>query len=490
VLRDEDAGSWRNSCEDQGMSELPDGVEPAQVPQPRPSALGIVLREGPEGVTEVLLGLRAERSRFMPGHLAFPGGRLDPQDGSADEDGFRACASREFLEETGLKIPPSGWHDAGERTTPPFFPVRFRTKFWIGRIPEAQELPLDLPAPNEIASLAFERPGTVLARWEAGEVLLPPPVVPILRLLTGRERWSLEEAAVAVLGVNTEEDPCPRIEFVPGVWVFPVRTATMPPATHTNVWLIGAERFAVVDPGSDDPAEVDRLLSVVRRREQEGATPVAIVLTHHHRDHVRGAGAVADALRVPVRAHRATLGRLPGFGNDFVIEPIEDADVLELGGERWTAIHTPGHAPGHLAFHEARRNLLVAGDLVSGLSTILVGLDGGDMGTYMESLRRMDLLEVRHVLPSHGPPLPGKAFAGAIGHRMARQARVLSALAAGKSEIVDCAREAYADTPQAPPFLREAQTRAILEHLERTGRVRRLDEGGGTWLARGHENPG
>ena len=52
------------------MSELPDGVEPAEVPEPRPSALGIVLREGAEGVTEVLLGLRAQRSRFMPGHLA------------------------------------------------------------------------------------------------------------------------------------------------------------------------------------------------------------------------------------------------------------------------------------------------------------------------------------------------------------------------------------------------------------------------------------
>ena len=463
------------------MSELPEGVEPAEVPRPRPSALGIVLREDASGAFEILLGLRAARSRFMPGHLAFPGGRLDPEDGAADDAGFRACASREFREETQLEIPTDAWRDAGERTTPPFFPVRFRTKFWVAALPEGQVLPASLPAPDEVASLDFDRPAAVLTRWEAGEVLLPPPVVPILRLLVGRERWSAEQAADSIRELNTFEDPRPRIEFVPGIWVVPVQTATMPPATHTNVWLIGRERFAIVDPGSDDPEEVERLLSIVRRRAEDGDAPAAVVLTHHHRDHVRGAGAVAEALKVPVRAHRATLGRLPRIPHDFIVDPIEDGEVLDLGGERWTAIHTPGHAPGHLAFHEPERNALVAGDLVSGLSTILVGLDGGDMGTYMESLRLMDLLGVRHVLPSHGPPLPGKAFANALEHRIARQDRVLAAIGTGTVGLVDCAREAYADTPQAPPFLREAQTRAILEHLERMGHVTRLDGEGRSW---------
>ncbi len=463
------------------MSELPEGVEPAAVPEPKPSALGIVLRERPEGRTEVLFGLRAPRSRFMPDHLAFPGGRLEPEDGGADDAGLRACATRELLEETGLSIPASSWCDAGERTTPPFFPIRFRTKFWVGSLPDGQALPAALPAPDEIAALAFERPASVLARWEAGEVQVPPPVVPILRLLAGHERWGAGEAASAVRDLNTEEDPSPRIEFVPGIWVVPVKTATMPPATHTNVWLIGADRFAIVDPGSDDPEEIERTLAIVRRRAAEGARPAAVLLTHHHRDHVRGSGALAEALGVPVRAHRATLGRLPRMANDFAVAPIEDGEVLDLGGESWTAIHTPGHAPGHLAFHEPRRNALVAGDLVSGLSTILIGLEGGDMGTFLETLRRMDLLGVRHVLPSHGPPLPGKAFAKALEHRMRRQERVLAALGDGTTPLAACARDAYADTPQAPPVLREAQTRAILEHLERTGRVARADADGTRW---------
>ena len=153
---------------------------------------------------------------------------------------------------------------------------------------------------------------------------------------------------------------------------------------------------------------------------------------------------------------------------------IADGDVLDLDGQIWTALHTPGHAPGHLALHEPSRRWLIAGDLVSALSTILVGLADGDMGLFMDSLRRVAALQVRSVLPSHGAPMPGKSLAAALVHREARELRVLGALdvdvARGLAEI---AAEAYADTPSAPPPLRESQTRAHLEKLEREGKASR-----------------
>ena len=61
------------------MSELPAGREAAPEVVPRDSASAIVLRPGPRG-REVLLGVRSRRSRFMPGHWAFPGGAMDEQD--------------------------------------------------------------------------------------------------------------------------------------------------------------------------------------------------------------------------------------------------------------------------------------------------------------------------------------------------------------------------------------------------------------------------
>ena len=78
------------------MSELPPGIEPAEPPTPRDSSSGIVLR-GVEHGREVLLGVRSRKSRFMPGHLAFPGGTVDPADGSGDA-AYRRCLVREGLE--------------------------------------------------------------------------------------------------------------------------------------------------------------------------------------------------------------------------------------------------------------------------------------------------------------------------------------------------------------------------------------------------------
>jgi hydroxyacylglutathione hydrolase len=116
--------------------------------------------------------------------------------------------------------------------------------------------------------------------------------------------------------------------------------------------------------------------------------------------------------------------------------------------------------------------VLIACDLVSGLSTILVGSDGGDMETYLDALRRAAALDPKMVLPSHGPPLPGKVLGATIAHREAREAAILAVLTdRAPSDIATIAAAAYADTPQAPAFLRELQTRAHLDRLVRQGRV-------------------
>jgi glyoxylase-like metal-dependent hydrolase (beta-lactamase superfamily II) len=142
------------------------------------------------------------------------------------------------------------------------------------------------------------------------------------------------------------------------------------------------------------------------------------------------------------------------------------------------AVHTPGHAPGHLALFEESRRVLIAGDLVSGLSTILVGLSDGDMDAYLESLKAAAALDPETVCPSHGPPLPGKSLSAALAHREDREARIVGALADGSLHtLVAIAAGAYAETPEAPAFLRELQTRAHLERLMRRGLVVRSGAG-------------
>lgn len=456
------------------MSELPDHVSPAKVPEPKPSALGIVLRPR-AGAWELLFGRRAASSRFMPGYLAFPGGRLETADGSESEPlAWARCVAREMREESGLDLPAHAWLPAGERTTPPFFPVRFRTAFFVAELPAGTSLPATPPQPEELATLEFRSAPEMLDAWARGEVLVPPPVLPILREAIERPPTSAAEFAARVGALNAAEQELPRIEFVPEVWVWPTPTATLPPATHTNVWMPGGARFVVIDPGCGDAGEIERIVRVVRRRESSGSRGVEIVLTHHHRDHVDGAAALSRALRVPVAAHAATLDRVGAKLDGVPTRTIADGDLLDLGGQAWTALHTPGHAPGHLAFHEPARRWLIAGDLVSGLSTILVGLADGDMGLFMDSLRRVAALGVRSVFPSHGAPLPGKALAAALIHRETRELRVTAAIAGETPRgLAEIAAEAYADTPEAPAPLRESQARAHLEKLEREGRATR-----------------
>ncbi len=388
------------------MSELPDGVEPAPIPEPKDAALGILVRRH-GGAIEALFGRRSRRSRFMPGNLVFPGGRLEPGDEPDRAGAFERCASREILEETGVAVPVDAWRAAGERTTPPIFPVRFRTRFFVAELPTSAGLPAAPPSPDEIEALTIEPAHKVLTDWEAGRALVPPPVLPILRLLAARERCDPAAIAAQIAARNAEEDALPRIEFLPGVWVLPVVSRTLPPASCTNVWMPGGPRFVVVDPGSEDSREIERLLAVIARRAASGDAAHAVVLTHHHRDHVGGAAAVASALGVPLLAHAETISRLPEIPRSVPVRALADGDVLDLDGTSLTVLHTPGHAPGHIALFDGKLRALYAGDLVSGLSTILVGFSDGDMDAYLASLRRAVECDPKTVLPAEGPPLPG-----------------------------------------------------------------------------------
>ena len=316
-------------------------MAPAEAPTPRDSAAAILLRPAPAGGWEILLGLRSRRSRFMPGHLSCPGGGLEPGDRPDEAGAYLRCVRRELLEETGIDVPRGRWIEAGERTTPPMFPVRFRTRFFVAPLDDRAAANL-LPASGENESLSIGRPDTVLESWARGKAKLPPPILPILRTVAASGGCALNEVARQVSQANALEDRAPRIEFVPDVWMLPVRTDTLPPASHTNVWLPGGGRFVVVDPGSPDVSEQVRLLEVVERRRALGHRPVAVVLTHHHRDHVSGVRAAARALEVPVRAHPVTLEALDTTLDGLDRAPLDDEQTIDLDGMTLRRVAHPG----------------------------------------------------------------------------------------------------------------------------------------------------
>lgn len=250
----------------------------------------------------------------------------------------------------------------------------------------------------------------------------------------------------------------------PGIRVLALRTPTLPPAAHTNVYLVGPDRgpIVAVDPGSPYPEEqavLDAVLSDL---------PIAaIALTHHHGDHIGGANALAMRWGVPILAHASTARRLEGVV-EVTRELVDGESVHGM-----TCVFTPGHAEGHLCFEVEGSKATIAGDMVAGIGTILIDPSEGDMALYLASLEALLARPAATLLPAHGPPIvDGSAkLREYLAHRRMREERVAGALADTPRTLGELVAIAYADTPRMLWPLAERSLRAHLDKLVNDGRA-------------------
>ena len=269
----------------------------------------------------------------------------------------------------------------------------------------------------------------------------------------------------------------------PGIEVVAVRTPTLPPATHTNAWVLGRKNITVVDPASPWEDEQARLFDALWARTTRGETLQRIFLTHHHHDHVAGALDLQHRFaevghQVPIAAHPATAA---------LVEPaipvqitVEDGEVLQCGGRSMVALHTPGHAPGHLALHDTESGAVIAGDLVAGVGTIAIDPREGDLQDYLDSLARVKELAPRALMPAHGPVLEhaDAVLSFYIAHRHGRSEQIRTALGElGHASPLELTPVIYPELPSAHHALGAAQILTHLQWLDRNGLVEETPQG-------------
>lgn len=490
----------------------------------------VVLVRGEGESLETFWVKRSDEVPFMPGFRAFLGGKVEAEDAQLEvrgatsefENAARACAIRESFEEAGVLVGledaasrgstgprgsgtaadprlaglaaardellagrvafpdlarERGWRfradalvPAGRWTTPAFANQRFEACYYLARVPEGQSPSV---IPGELASGEWVRPLEALARYRVGEAVFAAPILWTLIALAEGETGLAERLAQ---GPARSMQPVPRVELTWGIVLHASPTRPLPPATHTNAYLIGEKDMVLLDPGSGDADALAQLFGLIDHLATEGRKLRMILVSHHHSDHWGGVEAVRARYKIPVAAHALT-------GEHVKIDvALSDGERIPLspGLREWNlrVVHTPGHSRDHLCFlHEASASLF-CGDLVAGAGTVVIDPPDGDMGDYLESLERLIAIKPSLLLPAHGSPngAPAGRLRGLVAHRLEREARVLAVLETTTRPLAELVPTVYADVK---PDLWPYAERSLLAHLlklESEGRAIREGE--------------
>lgn len=422
----------------------------------------------------LLMVLRQHYLAAFPGYHAFPGGKVDAEDADgaplpavwADQDArlLRALV-RELREELSVDLAAMSEHvrlrHLGVALTPPNTPKRFNTHFFLIELDEEPVLTVER---NELVSAQWDTPREWLAMRQRGDALLAVPTIAVVEALAE----NLQPESIPGLDFRSRYPyELPLIESVPGLRTLLVRSHTLPPAQHTNCFLLGdmQSHRILVDPSPADRDEFDKLCKMAERFGIH-----EVFLTHHHPDHHERSAELARYFHLPIGMSEDTQQRIESkcgkdYFADLAVHHYRDGDVIC----RWQdqpvrVIAVPGHDEGQLALMPDSRAWCIVGDLIQGIGTVVISKPEGDMRKYYASLQHLIDLDPKIIVPSHGMAM-GSTYRlrETLKHRQLREKQVLALWHEGKT-VAQMLPLIYRDVD--PRLLPLAQ-RNIESHLDK-----------------------
>lgn len=376
------------------------------------------------------------------GYWAFPGGKIETADAAGETALVCAAAdhavlvgiAREVQEELGIDLDAlarAGEVQAvqvlGEATTPPIAAARFRTRFLRIDLSRKPQLALDT---REHSEAAWASAADWLGRYHEGTLLMAPPTFDTVSALAADPGCGL----LTNLHLDGPEDECRILEPLHGLRMIPVRSNTLPPATHTNAFLIGDSYKVLVDPSPADRSELARLYKLIDRVGCD-----EVLLTHHHPDHRQFANEIAERYDVPLALSDTTRkfikAEVPGYFGDLLLRTYVEGDVVTRWlGQPVRVVPVPGHDAGQIALMPDDKAWFIVGDLIQGIGTVVIAKPEGHMGTYFATLQKVIDLDPAVIVPSHGMAM-GTTYRlqETLKHRKMREAAVLQLHREGKS---------------------------------------------------------
>lgn len=183
---------------------------------------------------------------------------------------------------------------------------------------------------------------------------------------------------------------------------------------NTYVLIDNEENCLIVDPGCHEKYEEDELIDFI---SSENLTPLAILQTHAHIDHILGTAKMQDHYKLDTYLHDGdnlwySQAKMSGdrWGiqvtqPDPATHQLKHGDEIRLGNFDLEVRFTPGHAPGHVVFIDHKTKQVIGGDVLFKGSIGRTDLPMCNHDDLITSIKEQlfTLEDDYQVHPGHGP---------------------------------------------------------------------------------------